>query len=726
MSPFIKFLIASGTILWSAGCMAETVKIHDPPDLTPILQRLDSIEARVNNIEKILNTQSSTVTPTPPPTSSPAPTPTPTPTSSTLGDIVKQMTPGVWFEIPNTKLRPTLTSDEELNTIGTMRGSVGPQSVIRAWCGAALNGLDWYFGPCGGHFMYSGNEVYRFDFAILKWSRLYPPRPTTPEVNQPKNGVPDCGPSAMHTYDGMLWAGDRLWMFPTNGKPGDSWIFDPSKLPDVCGAWERGPTAPIGGEDYAKTALLPDGRIALIGGGATHATTIDPSTRLVGATSPSRSNFLNYTVATNIENKVYFLRNAKGFAEVWSVDFSGPTPTTPTRIVNSTTPILWSAVDSGFAAVGNKIVSTNGGRKILVYDTTTNTWTEYANPVGPAPLKPKSNHVYSKWVYLAQFDVLVLYNDVDQNVWLYRLPIGPQATHASIKGIIRVCPPTAFTVDCDFQTIQEASNVAQDGDTIKVAPGAYGPFAVNASNITIQALGASVSGAREGKGAVIVNGPGLTVVGLGCHDVAVSDGNGACYRQQAPDLTLSGVRVADVQNGVLSSPGSGFLLIEDSIFERCGGARNVKLGRAHCVYASGNSLLTIRRSQFLCYKESGHLVKSRADKTVLEDNLLDGRGKGCDGSREIDVPDGGILVMRRNTIVKGEASVQQNSLCFGCGWARPNGHYHAVSPPPVLEGNSWATCRTRKTVWFQAFHSDGASFIIDGAKDIFNMSCPAT
>ena len=96
--------------------------------------------------------------------------------------------------------------------------------------------------------------------------------------------------------------------------------------------------------------------------------------------------------------------------------------------------------------------------------------------------------------------------------------------------------------------------------------------------------------------------------------------------------------------------------MEDSRFERNGFG-----GQAHGVYI-GPSVETFifRNNHVLATTGEGHGVKSRAQRTIIENNVI----AGLDGrdSRAIDVPNGGEVVIRGNVLQKGPNSANAQMI----------------------------------------------------------------
>jgi hypothetical protein len=252
-------------------------------------------------------------------------------------------------------------------------------------------------------------------------------------------------------------------------------------------------------------------------------------------------------------------------------------------------------------------------------------------------------------------------------------PTDVRATRA-----LRVCPPGATQAGCQYASLQDAVAAALAGDEVVLAPGVYEEGAV----IAVPGLvlrgepGAHLRGqAVEGKAALVVKAAGVVIEGIECSGIAVRDNNGACIRIEGDDLTVRNVYFHDNQQGILSGPGGGTLLVEGSLLERNGFE-----GRAHGIYI-GPTIQTFmfRNNRVLATTNAGHGVKSRAQKTVIENNVI----AGLDGhdSRAIDLPNGGDVVIRGNVLEKGPNS--ENEQMIGLAL---EGNLHEVNET-LVEGN---------------------------------------
>jgi hypothetical protein len=206
-----------------------------------------------------------------------------------------------------------------------------------------------------------------------------------------------------------------------------------------------------------------------------------------------------------------------------------------------------------------------------------------------------------------------------------------------------------------YQMPSAAIAAAHDGDTVRIAPGAYFDCAVvHANDLTIEGTdrdaGAVLTDkACAGKGLLVIDANDVTVRHLTLTRVRVPDGNGAGIRAEGRGLTVEGVRFIDNQEGILANPQpEGTILVRDSEFLRNGACDGAC---AHGIYVGALKLLRVEHSSFAETRHAHH-IKSRASRTeVIGCEITD----GPDGtaSYEIELPNGGALLARDNRITKG-------------------------------------------------------------------------
>ncbi|MEK8053435.1 hypothetical protein AACH10_24470 [Ideonella sp. DXS22W] len=218
--------------------------------------------------------------------------------------------------------------------------------------------------------------------------------------------------------------------------------------------------------------------------------------------------------------------------------------------------------------------------------------------------------------------------------------------------------------------VADALRLAGDGDTITVAPGTYrGDVAVITQRaLTIVGLGERplllADGAHaEGKAIWVVRGGDIRIENIAFQGTRVPSRNGAGIRFERGRLTLRRCLFADNQMGLLTSnDNSAELVIEDSEFRDAPHQTQAE-GLPHLLYVGRIARASIRGSRF-SRGFDGHLIKSRAAETVIEDNWIDD-GPGGQASYEIDLPNGGLARVARNTIGQSAATHNPVMLSFG-------------------------------------------------------------
>ncbi len=214
-----------------------------------------------------------------------------------------------------------------------------------------------------------------------------------------------------------------------------------------------------------------------------------------------------------------------------------------------------------------------------------------------------------------------------------------------------------------FKTPSAAAAVARDGDRIEIQPGSYFDCAVwTANRLTIEGTGdpdkvVIADRTCQGKALFITVGEGITIRNLTLTRARVPDGNGAGIRAEGRDLVVERVRFVDNENGLLSGTAGGTIVIRDSLFDRNGTCLHAC---AHGVYVGQLDLLHIENTRFVGTRE-GHHIKSRAWRTEVVGCTIE---DGPDGtaSFEVELPNGGSLLARGNTMRKGPKSENHGAM----------------------------------------------------------------
>jgi len=205
---------------------------------------------------------------------------------------------------------------------------------------------------------------------------------------------------------------------------------------------------------------------------------------------------------------------------------------------------------------------------------------------------------------------------------------------------------------------------APAGSSVVVPPGIYpGGLRVN-KPLTINLKGVVLTSVVDAKGFVLVdNTPGPVVIedfetvlpphtGTNASGIRIQGGG---------DVTVRRAHIANSEMGILAgNEGTGKLRIEDSIIEGMyGGDESL----SHGIYAGFSDTLTVRRTTVRDVKGLGHLVKSRARTTTIDQSYLLGLN-GRD-SREFEAPNGGRISITHSVIQKGPNTDNAESMMVG-------------------------------------------------------------
>ncbi len=251
-------------------------------------------------------------------------------------------------------------------------------------------------------------------------------------------------------------------------------------------------------------------------------------------------------------------------------------------------------------------------------------------------------------------------------------------------------------VDKQFQTVAAALAASQDGDAIFVDAGTYtNDFASVTTKVSLYAVGGRVTMlatvAPPNEKGILVEETDLHIEGFTFQGVHIPDDeghNGAGIRVDNGNLSLVNCAFIDNQDGILTNAGQGISVsIDHSLFDGNGGNDGNGAGNIHAIYVGDVASFTMTNS----ISENtlvGHEVKSRAQVNTIENNtIISGVGTGT-GSYDIDLPNGGVSIIRNNTIIKGPNAENQNLIHFG-----GEGIPYAGSSL-LVEGNLFSNTRT--------------------------------
>jgi hypothetical protein len=204
-----------------------------------------------------------------------------------------------------------------------------------------------------------------------------------------------------------------------------------------------------------------------------------------------------------------------------------------------------------------------------------------------------------------------------------------------------------------YATPSAAARAVRPGDTVRIEPDTYRDCAVWRTNrLTIEGTGPGVVLADkicQGKAIFVIHANDVTVRRLTFRGARSVDGNGAGIRAEGVNLNLDNVKFINNEDGVLAgSKHDSAIVVRNSEFIHNGACIKAC---AHGIYVGHIKLLQIVNSRFFDTRV-GHHIKSRAARTVLTDNHIEDGPNGT-ASYEVDIPNGGTLIMTGNVIEKG-------------------------------------------------------------------------
>ncbi len=231
------------------------------------------------------------------------------------------------------------------------------------------------------------------------------------------------------------------------------------------------------------------------------------------------------------------------------------------------------------------------------------------------------------------------------------------------------CVSSAFASDQDdFINPQTLINRAEPGALVTIPPGIYPQGLVVSKSLTLNLQGVVLTGTEWNKGVVVIENPGGPVM---INDLEVDgavagadQANLAGVRISGSDfdVSLNRARIRRCAMAVLTDNRGGVLRVTDSALEDSG-LGNVSGQLSHVIYAGLIDRLEISGSRLAGSYQQGHLVKSRARETLIEDSQL--LGEDTRHSRIVDLPCGGLLYVSGSYLQRSEHADNLDLLAFG-------------------------------------------------------------
>jgi hypothetical protein len=194
-----------------------------------------------------------------------------------------------------------------------------------------------------------------------------------------------------------------------------------------------------------------------------------------------------------------------------------------------------------------------------------------------------------------------------------------------------------------------AAAVAQEGDTVDIAPGIYYDCAVwRANGLTISGTGPGVQitdRACAGKAAFVIDGNNVHIERLNFARVRVMDGNGAGIRAEGHDLTVQDSGFVNNQDGILAGGPGGELRIIDCIFDGNGVSWDDR--PTHAVSVGSLDLLRVEHTTFENARGGNHIQSAARRTEIINSTLIDEGGRMSGAMVQIAGP---TLILDRNTL----------------------------------------------------------------------------
>lgn len=334
--------------------------------------------------------------------------------------LLRDLPADTWHRLPGTKLREHCASETAFPTI---RGSGGCKQLIGSWSGGAYEEAGkrlWVWG--GGHGDYYGNEIYAFGVEKLSWERVTDPTPATTLSADP---MPDGNPISRHTYDGLAFMSHAGRLLAYGGSMAGNgygtqvtWAFNPGTK-----TWSDRKPAGSGNSPTTNCCNFTG--------------EYDPDTRKVYMRDPNRLCAYDFdrnewTVAlawthtwgpgktvVDTRRKVLFTLGSKEFLAydlTTGKDVSADWKTTGGEAV-----IDGYGVGAAYDSKADRLVAWVGGGPWAL-DLSTKVWTRMSSTGAPAA--PQQNGTFGRFRYVADDNVFLLVNDVDDDVYAYKLTSG--------------------------------------------------------------------------------------------------------------------------------------------------------------------------------------------------------------------------------------------------------------------------------------------------------------
>lgn len=403
------------------------------------------------------------------------------PAASAAANKLNELPADTWYAAPNTKMAGLCPNPY-------VGGNNGCKAVIESWNGGVYADdqkrlLVWG----GGHGDYFGNEVYGFNVETMTWEMVSQPSRLPTLVNM--DPLADGNPVSRHTYDHLTYISGAKKMFAYGGsRAGNGYATNVTWTLDLgTKSWKN--MQPTGTSPSTACCNM--------------SSDYDPVTRKVIYRDPKY--IFEYDLETNKwtqgldwghdwgpqksviipHRRLMFTLGSKEFlvydiAAKKNVTADWKT-TGGDEILNGYGPGM------AYDTKADKLVAWAGGG-VWVLDLSTKVWTRKTS-VG-APGAQSEFGTYGRFRYIPEFNVFILVNSINQDVYFYKLTPG--------QGSVGIAPKTGYQAPSHRELILEPETPGLWKSIRVPLDGSTGPAQVSVYDIHGKVL-ARVDAAEAGR-----------------------------------------------------------------------------------------------------------------------------------------------------------------------------------------------------------------------------------
>ncbi|MCF6225291.1 MAG: fibronectin type III domain-containing protein, partial [Xanthomonadales bacterium] len=335
------------------------------------------------------------------------------------GSVMDILPAGHWYEVQNSSIWTQLGVKPDV--MGSWSGGVYDTNRERL--------VIWG----GGHLNYDGNELYAFDFNTFNWMQLTKTTPKDQRVKSVK--VYDDGmPTSVHTYDGLQYlptldkffaSGGSIW--GSGGCSGGTWLYDFNAVPAESGwvdiANDKGGCGMYSAYDAATGNIWYGSFGNLYEFDPLNLSS--PWTRRINDTA-AESFYRTAAIDPNRRKMVVLGGLSGGSPETVIYDISNANAVTGGVVVtNGVNEEIEESNAAGFEfdPASDKFVAWSGGNQVYTLATDSLKWSriEPASTSLITPSIPALRGTYGRFRYVPSKNVFVLVNDMQQNMFIYKL-----------------------------------------------------------------------------------------------------------------------------------------------------------------------------------------------------------------------------------------------------------------------------------------------------------------